>query len=295
MASSSSAQISSFGECEKGQQPSLRVLLFATAVISVVLLLFIPVWTSILILEDSAMKYMLGTTLLRTFIILVTVSVIFYGWITRLFFRYADSEVQTYQSVYLLGMSAAITIGILLLMVSIPLSVRVHSATTSLREDCLADHHTKPLRTAYLQLYARRSAESCLKEESVETCTGYVPSLSTFILKKLETQYYCSGFCGESKWNGTAADLLVMDSYPAALFSTRTYSNTCELALARAIEFSAGGLAAQMYHLGIALVISALVGGISQICCSCAPPPKGHLVAQDYGATTESEPAHGLA
>jgi len=108
---------------------------------------------------------------------------------------------------YLYLFSTVVTIlGLGLLLLAQPLHTEVRLAFKELMTDCNVGPRTQNLTAYYHVLLNTRLQPGCLNKTSVEQCSGFKDQHPyTALLKQMEVEYLCSGFCYQAASQNSSA------------------------------------------------------------------------------------------
>lgn len=185
--------------------------------------------------------------------------------------------------------SFMLMVGVLFVILSIPLNHEAISGHQEIFNSCETGPRTHELYITSQSLQALRSTPSCANEISVEYCSGYFKTPYSVVLKHMERQLKCSGFCYNPGAlllpNSTSASLLVPGaSFPAggpapplsnvvpyapSLFSLANYEASCDGMTARMMRHVVGGIAEQIFWEGVLLVSVSVFVGLLMLGSTC--------------------------
>jgi len=244
----------------------LFVCLFALA-----MLVMIPIWNNCMIIHNPILNYLIGEQVPIWFIVLTLSTIVIYTFIGILVFRYAGPEIRTMQTLNMIAMSLATLLGVLFVLFANPLKYKALQAATAVESNCRFDAKFAPLSSSYQALNALRVREPCASMYSVVACDGFRETPYTKLLRQLETQYSCAGFCAVQNVTTDTSGMMVFGAFPPTLFSEANFDISCDSALSRQLQYSVADVAKQIYGLGLALVCAAIVAGVLQLIGFCLP------------------------
>merc|ERR1719498_1520732 len=149
--------------------------------------------------------------------IFLCVSIIFLYAVTIFaFFSCSRPSVQTEQTIMMIANIFITLLGLVLMLVSLPLSRQSIETYNNLMHRCDYSEQTHRMYEYSQVLHNIRAMPDCAKKFSVEECEGYkeAPPYTTF-LKTMENDFRCSGFC----YKAPAAPVTPVAAAPAAAAS----------------------------------------------------------------------------
>jgi len=203
-------------------------LIFTTAgIVLLALLCVVPVWNAVALMSDSNFVFWVGRNLPVWMIVFCFFLIVLYIITILTFFTYARLEVQNEQTIMMIANVFITLLGLVLMLVSLPLSRSSVETYHNLMHRCDYSEQTHRMYEYSQVLQNIRSTPECMAMYSVEECVGYAdaPPYTTF-LKAMETDFRCSGFCyrppadvalvaaepGAISADAPAADALVADA-----------------------------------------------------------------------------------
>lgn len=264
----------------------------------------LPIWDALLMLgnfdyvmwgERAWPIVILGVSggLLVLFMLLILLTTTCSGYWAR--------EANTSQSLLQTASMFLTLFGIMMVLVSFPLSLNALSTWNDLTYDCLSHEHAREIHDEYETLLRLRTGSTCQPEYTIEACEGFQASPVTDYLKNVESKFRCAGFCHDFSGAGLAqTSAAVSEAAPAAranllrrrrggevaalqqdasydgvaaaqppasatdrqlpaLFSSGTYTNTCEKMVARHMTVLSESIAWQLWASGFVLIIVSLL------------------------------------
>merc|ERR1719155_351346 len=112
------------------------------------------------------------------------------------FFSYSRLTVRTEQTFMMIANIFITLLGLVLMLVSLPLSRQSIETYNNLMHRCDYSEQTHRMYEYSQVLHNIRARPDCAKKFSVEECDGYesAPPYTSF-LKAMESDFRCSGFC----------------------------------------------------------------------------------------------------
>jgi len=167
-----------------------------TGMLLLTMLCVIPIWNSAALLHDHNYIFWAGRAF-PLWLITLCVSIIALYVVTIVaFFSYSRPSVRTEQTIMMIANIFITMLGLVLMLISLPLSRQSVDSYNNLIYRC--DYSEQTHRTyEYSQVLQNiRRLPDCANKFSVEDCEGYEPAPPyTTYLKDMETNFRCSGFC----------------------------------------------------------------------------------------------------
>jgi len=175
---------------------SSKLIFTTTGIILLALLCVVPVWNAVALMSDSNFVFWVGRNLPVWMIVFCFFLVVLYIITILTFFTYARLEVQNEQTIMMIANVFITLLGLVLMLVSLPLSRSSVETYHNLMHRCDYSEQTHRMYEYSQVLQNIRSTPECMAMYSVEECVGYAdaPPYTTF-LKAMETDFRCSGFC----------------------------------------------------------------------------------------------------
>jgi len=160
------------------------------------LLCVVPVWNAVALMSDSNFVFWVGRNLPVWMIVFCLFLIVLYIITILTFFTYSRLEVQNEQTIMMIANVFITLLGLVLMLVSLPLSRSSAETYHNLMHRCDYSEQTHRMYEYSQVLQNIRSTPECMAMYSVEECVGYAdaPPYTTF-LKAMETDFRCSGFC----------------------------------------------------------------------------------------------------
>lgn len=164
-------------------------------------------------------------------------------------------------SVFVLFMGASF------MLLSVPISYEADKANSELMIQCETGPRTRDLYVTSQALQSLRQSEMCAKYVTIEDCPGYQPTVYTRVLKSMEADFKCAGFCynpalltplngPQPAYTPGGADTF---EYPPSLYSLANYQASCDGMAARSMQHFVGVIGTQIFHQGAICVIVAIL------------------------------------
>lgn len=177
----------------------IGLLIFSLAVV-------MPFWNAVRLDDDAIYVYFLGRYYPSWTIAACSGAVLWYVFAMRVFFKYAWAEFRTEHTILMITMVTTATLGLALIIVSVPMRREVNDVYNELFTNCHFGPHTQRLYEYATVLQGLRNTTECATKDSIEQCVGYqVSQPYTGFLKDLERKYHCAGFCWDVETAGAAS------------------------------------------------------------------------------------------
>jgi len=273
------------GNIQSDFAKKFRFFLMIVSLYGMSMLVMIPCWNCLVLLKSWTYTQLLGTKAPLTFLLLLVALVCLLFATLTMFFRSTKSEVQTFQTIVMMGSAILTLLGVIFMLFGHEIAELARAAQKDVEHNCRFAQTTEPLFVESRVLYALRFHKECAIEPSVERCPGFVPSHAAQVLKSLEAQFKCSTFCQEVE----SPD----EDFPRTLFSQANFRPACQTMLLRNLKYYVEDLGVQAYFQGCMLVLTAATIGLLKLVGFCLPQrrpvvPKASAVppqADDYGST----------
>lgn len=188
----------------------------ATGVLLLSMLSVVPIWNSISLLSDDNYVFWAGQSVPIWLVFSCVGLIILYIFTITTFFAFARPSVQTEQTVMMIANIFVTMLGLILMLVSLPLSRQSIDTYNNLMHRCDSSDQTHRMFEYSQVLHHIRQDPACLKQFSVETCEGYGEVAPyTELLKSLEKNFRCSGFCYRPPTSTSSASRAMNASAPA--------------------------------------------------------------------------------
>jgi len=175
---------------------SSKLIFTTSGIVLLALLCVVPVWNAVALMSDSNFVFWVGRNLPVWMIVFCFFLIVLYIITILTFFTYARLEVQNEQTIMMIANVFITLLGLVLMLVSLPLSRSSAETYHNLMHRCDYSEETHRMYEYSQVLQNIRSSPECMAMYSVEECVGYAdaPPYTTF-LKAMETDFRCSGFC----------------------------------------------------------------------------------------------------
>lgn len=280
----------------------------------IAMLCVVPIWNAIALLADRNFVFWEGYTEPLAIIGTCVGVIVFYTILTLSFTKVVDPTVQAEGTILTIANIFITVMGLALILCSMRLSSTSVNLYDSLMHECETDPRTHRLYEYSQVLHNIRRMPGCLGQYSVEDCVGYENAKPyTEILKNMENEYRCSGFCykpppglavvetsehvSHAGKHYKSQSLLATDSdaqsqaynFPPTLFSDANYKTSCEGMVARDFKNFVGDVGFQLFWQGAYLTIIAVVSGFMRLIGLCMAGDKdnqGHPTLMALGGAT---------
>jgi len=189
----------SFEGPEHGRVPEMPLTkgLFVSFGLPLLLgLCLFPVWDSLALLENFNYVFWEGKELPLMVITACCLIVILFLFSAESMFASRNQEQRDAQSVGSVASFFFTILGLVLVLVSMPMSSRALSTSSRLQLQCQGDSQMRNIQKHYDELLALRTKAACAALPSVEECDGFkAVTPYTAYLKDMENGFKCSGFC----------------------------------------------------------------------------------------------------
>lgn len=202
-----------------------KTLFVGLSTLCMFLLLIIPIWNCLGLLEDPLYSYMASSTL-PTWLLACCILLFLISYLTlKLFLSHSRPEMRNEQSMLMIAGIFLSTLGIVLILFGGPLGKQAMTASDEFFSNCRDGQRTGSLYVASEELESLRKMPHCITQQSIEDCNGYQAYPNTRaanVLKEMETRFLCSGLCqGKNKTDGKQI-------YPPTLFNRANYTLSCD-------------------------------------------------------------------
>jgi len=250
---------------ESMKDPSSRTLFFFIGLFALLLLLMPAVWNAMRLLHSSAFTHMLGRVVPVEIFVSSACVLWLYVAAALFYFAKARKEYQTEQRLMSFAVVFVLLVGGLFVTIFGQMNREVENAYRELMMVCQYGPRTHGLYSASEQLHDLRGSPECVNAVSIEHCPGYKATYETRVLKSLEQELACSGFCsvvplaaavGASSSASATASATTRSSpvqYPPSLFSSAASRGSCNGMAARSLRSFAGDIGNQFFFEGFVL------------------------------------------
>jgi len=229
------------------------------------MLCFLPVWDSIDMLQNLNYAFWGPPGLPLTVIAVSGLILVFFFCTAEAFFDRWRNEIHTAQSLVVMSSLFVMLLGLVLVLVSLPLTHRTLALHNSIAYECGISESTRPVAVHYANLLRIRLLPECAAETSVEACRGFQEqSPITSYLKDLESEFRCSGFCYKGPRTNTTfgrqhATIGSRIQAPPTLFSLSNFQASCEGAAGRDLINFSQDTGKEMWYVGVTLISLSVV------------------------------------
>eukprot|EP00747_Dinoflagellata_sp_TGD_P162110 gnl/TRDRNA2_/TRDRNA2_179338_c0_seq1.p1 gnl/TRDRNA2_/TRDRNA2_179338_c0~~gnl/TRDRNA2_/TRDRNA2_179338_c0_seq1.p1 ORF type:complete len:551 (+),score=57.66 gnl/TRDRNA2_/TRDRNA2_179338_c0_seq1:81-1655(+) len=163
------------------------------------MLILNPVWNALALLQDEMYVYVQGKT--TPFLMIGSCAFVYvaYALILIFFFRYGRRETQTEKTLLIICNLLITLLGVVLLVLSVPPRMDAGEARRDILKHCASSDATRDLYTKYVELASLRGDDKCIHRSSVEDCDGFNSTREADVLKYMEMNLHCSGFCSSAR------------------------------------------------------------------------------------------------
>lgn len=176
-----------------------------------------PVWDAIGMLLNRNYVFWMGPILPLVIVTLWGFCVLVFLMGTDFIFATSPFRDPRLQALMFVPSVSFVALGLITILVSVPMSTEVNQVRDDLMFRCGQTPETELLQEHYVSLLELRKQPECMKEASVESCSGYkAGEPRSEYLKFLEKTFHCSGFCvswelqsydaGAGQGQGSASD-----------------------------------------------------------------------------------------
>merc|ERR1719240_1222968 len=160
------------------------------------MLCVVPIWNAASLLHDDNYVFWSGRAVPLWLITLCVVIIVLYVITILSFFTYSRRSVRTEQTIMMIANIFITLLGLVLMLISLPLSRQSIETYNNLMHRCDYSEQTHTLYEYSQVLHNIRGMPDCAGKFSVEECAGFEESPPyTSFLKAMETDFRCSGFC----------------------------------------------------------------------------------------------------
>merc|ERR1719387_2970734 len=160
------------------------------------MLCVVPIWNAASLLHDDNYVFWSGRAVPIWLITLCVVIIVLYVITILAFFTYSRPSVRTEQTIMMIANIFITLLGLILMLISLPLSRQSIETYNNLMHRCDYSEQTHRMYEYSQVLHNIRRRPDCASKFSVEECDGYEPAPPyTTFLKAMESDFRCSGFC----------------------------------------------------------------------------------------------------
>lgn len=224
----------------KGRFVTPKNIFVGAGTVLLLMLAMMPIWNSIILLQDSNYVFWAGRAVPNGIIISCVLIILFYASTVGCFLQPDKNKeaVPIEQTIMMIANIYITLFGLFLMVVSLPLTHQAQLTYTNLIHRCEFSEQTHRLFEYSQVLQNIRATPECAKLNSVEECEGYEPAAPyTNFLKGMEHNFRCTGFCYQpppaaAAAGPAAAPAAAPGPAPASLISTKRHLRTEQVALA---------------------------------------------------------------
>jgi hypothetical protein len=171
-------------------------IFIGTGILLLTMLCVVPIWNAASLLHDDNYVFWSGRAVPLWLITLCVVIIVLYVVTILSFFTYSRPSVRTEQTIMMIANIFITLLGLVLMLISLPLSRQSIETYNNLMHRCDYSEQTHRMYEYSQVLHNIRATPACAKKFSVEECDGYesAPPYTSF-LKAMESDFRCSGFC----------------------------------------------------------------------------------------------------
>jgi len=237
------------------------------------MLCFLPVWDSIDMLRNLNYAFWGPPGLPMTVIAVSGLILVFFFCTAEAFFNRWRNELHTAQSLVVISSLFVMLLGVVLVLVSLPLTHRTLALHNAIAYECGVSEHSRPVAVHYADLLRIRLLPECATEASVESCHGFreEPPITGY-LKDMESEFRCSGFCYRAPRTNTTSERENATSKhnqdfisggriqaPPTLFSLSNFQASCDGAAGRDLINFSQDTGKEMWYVGVTLISLSVV------------------------------------
>jgi len=262
-----------------------KAIFIGLATLVLLLLLVVPCWNCIGLLQDPTFTYMAGSQVTGWLLACCAIFIVVCYISLLVFFNRSLPSNRNENTMLMIAGIFLSTLGILLVLFGGPIK---NSAEIAIREfastdTCRTGAHSKELWTAQEELQSLRAMPNCKNKVSIEDCLGYsqYPKIKeATVLQYMESHLMCSGFCEGEDAKGNLI-------YPPTLFSQANYKVSCNGMASRRMKLFALGIGEQLLGQGCVLLGTAILISLGQLLhfCGKSSNPDQAKSGKSYGAT----------
>lgn len=219
--------------------------------------------------------YTLSATLPMILLVSMSAVLFFYVLTSSIFFAQIKPPpnldgklVDVAGGLFMVWASYAMVLGFILVILATPILWETKTAHDDLFQFCETSERTRDLFAHSQGLQALRQMKGCREQASVEDCPGYEPSVYVAVLRYMERDLKCSGFCYRKMTIPNPSEpspQLPLSRTPLTLFSTENYEASCDGMAARFMVHAVGNAGMQAYVQGALLIVGTAVIGILKL------------------------------
>jgi len=182
-----------------GQQKKLfnpKNVFIGTGIVLLMMLCIVPIWNALALLSDFNYTFWVGSDVPTWMVSGCLCIIMLYTVTVTVFFTSAKPQVQTEQTIMMIANIFITLLGLVLMLISLPLSRQSMTTYNNLMYRCDYSEQTHRLYEYSQVLHNIRRTPACAEKYTVEECPGYEEAHPyTTFLKEMEGTFRCSGFC----------------------------------------------------------------------------------------------------
>merc|ERR1719305_309345 len=167
-------------------------IFIGTGILLLTMLCVVPIWNAASLLQDENYVFWAGRAVPLWLITLCVCIIILYVATIFAFFHSSRPSVRTEQTIMMIANIFITLLGMVLMLISLPLSRQSIETYNNLMHRCDYSEQTHRIYEYSQVLHNIRATPACAKKFSVEECAGYedAPPYTTF-LKTMEADFRC--------------------------------------------------------------------------------------------------------
>lgn len=217
---------------QDGQGSSLRGFItprnvfIITGAVLLTLLCVVPLWNASALMQDTNYVFWQGRAVPAWMVGICLGIILLYVITIFVFFGYARPQVQTEQTIMMIANIFITLFGLMLMIVSVPLSRQAITTYNNLMHKCDFSAQTHRLYEYSQVLHNIRATPECMRQYTVKECAGYEDAEPyTSFLKAMETDFRCSGFCYQPPNQESALQVNTAPNVPNVTNATESENN----------------------------------------------------------------------
>jgi len=265
------------------EQMRPQSMILAVGLLVMFLLLVIPTWNCIGMLDDPVFMFVAGSKIPTLMLACCAILFVAFSLTLVIFSSQSQPDVRTEQAMLMIATLFLTALGIMLILFGGPLQGEAVAARQDFNFNCRHGAKTSQLYIAGEQLESLRAMPHCASQATIEDCygfDGYAKMQEALVLKAMESRYQCSGVCQGMNKKGEQI-------YPPTLFSQASYKVSCDGMAARHIKNFNEEIAFQTIVTGCLLVAAGILISFGQLFGFCAKADRSEETrsGKTYGAT----------
>jgi len=238
------------------------VMFFVCGYFGIVMLILIPVWDGVSLLNDPVWMHMNGGTLPTVLICCAAAIPVLFLFTLTLLLKcgHRGSGARTEQTMFGAALLFILLLGTMLVVLSEPLTEQAVWGKTEFAVHCETGFKTRPLYLEYQALQKLRNSTACAAKTSVEECSGFERTSQSQVLQQFEQSLQCTGFCYHPK-RCSSGGARTKNCYPQALFTDLKLMGSCSAMAARNMESFVNDMSKQLMFEGLFLIAASIIQG----------------------------------